>query len=357
MKALVCENWCQFHELEIKDIPSPALPEKSVRIAVDSAGVSFAASLWVQGKYQRKPPLPFTPGTECTGTVLEVSPGVTRVKPGDRVMATLDWGGMAEEAIASEVCVFPAPKNISLAEAVSLPTSYATAYASLIWNAKLEAGETLLVFGAAGAVGLAAVQIGKAMGCAVIACASTEEKLNALRQAGADKVVNYTTENTRDKVMSFTNGKGVNVVFDPVGGEAFKTGLRSVAQEGRIVIIGFTSGDIPSIPANILMVKNVSVRGFNYGKYIGWGLTDEREKHADLVASWNAQLTRWCEQEVIKPTLHEAMPLENFRGAMELILGRRVIGKVVLQPNAQHSNPGETAADPADQFNLDDFYN
>jgi len=335
MHALLCKKWCKFYELEIESVPEPDLRPKGVRIAVHSAGVSFAASLWVQGKYQRKPQLPFTPGTEISGTVLECASGVTRCKPGDRVVAALDWGGMAEQVVASDVSVFPVPKNVDLAAAPNLPVSYNTAYSALIWRTGLKAGETLLVFGAAGAVGLAAVQIAKAIGAVVIACASSGQKLEALKKHGADLTINYKTEDIRTKTLEFTDEKGAQVVFDPVGGDTFKAGLRSVGQEGRILIIGFAGGNIQQIPANILLVKNVTILGFNFGEYVGWGLKDERELYAELVQSWYSNISGLCMQGKLKPTLYKALPLTEFTTAMDLILSRKVIGKVVLQPGSK----------------------
>lgn len=332
MRALVCRQWCKFHELKIEEIPEPTLVPKSVRIAVDSVGVSFATNLWVEGKYQRKPRLPFTPGIEVSGTVCDLAPGVTRCKPGDRVVATVDLGGMAELVLASEVSVFPVPDGIDLSAAACLPSSYTTAYGALIWKASLIRSETLLVFGAAGGVGLAAVQIGKAVGASVIACASSQEKLDVLRVNGADHVINYTTQDVREEVLRFTKGEGAQVVFDPVGGDAFKAGLRSVCEEGRILTIGFSSGGIPQIPANILLVKSLTVLGFDLGKYVGWGLKDEREKYADLVLSWNRAISKLCETRKINPTVYRAFPLDQYREAMDLVLERKVIGKVLLKP-------------------------
>jgi len=332
MRALVCKKWCRFDELTLESTPTPEIRPKAVRIAIHSVGVSFAANLWVEGRYQRKPPLPFTPGTEISGAVLECAPEVTRCKPGDKVIAILDWGGMAEQVIASEVCVFPVPPNIDLAAAPCLPVSYNTAYGALVWKAGLKKDETLLVFGAAGGVGLAAVQIGKAIGARVIACAGSNQKLEVLNQNGADLAINYAQEDIREQTLKFTNGKGAQVVFDPVGGMTFKAGLRSVSQEGRILIIGFAGGEIPQIPANILMVKNISVLGFNFGKYAGWGLQDEREHYADLLYSWYSAIADFCARKKINPVLFKALPLTEFVQAMKYVTSRKVIGKVVLQP-------------------------
>lgn len=331
MLGLLCRKWCKFHELEIESLPEPEMRSGSVRIAVHSAGVSFATKLWVEGNYQRKPGLPFIPGTEVSGVVVECAPGVKRCKPGDKVYAALDWGGMAEQVVADEVCVFPVPESVGMSAAVNLPVSYGTAYSSLIWRTGLKASETLLVFGAAGAVGLAAVRIAKAIGARVIACAGSEEKIEVLKRNGIDMVINYCKQDIRRYVLEFTDGKGADVIFDPVGGERFNSGLRSIMEGGRIIVLGFAGGNIQQIPANIIMVKNVSIIGFNYGKYIGWGLKDERNEYAETVKLWHMAILDFCDKGKIKPDLYKAFPLTEYVKAMDSVLNRKVIGKVVLR--------------------------
>jgi NADPH2:quinone reductase len=329
MRALVCDHWCEFKDLRIKDIPAPELRPGCVLLRVAYAGLGFSASLLVAGKYQHRPPLPFVPGTEATGIVAEVAPGVTRVKPGDHVVAVLDWGGFADFAVCTEETVYPLPAGVDLASPLHLATSYTTAYAGLIWRARLQPGETLLVHGAAGGVGLAAVELGKLLGARVIACASSEEK-RALAQAhGADLLLH--SDNFREQVNAFTSGRGADVIFDPVGGDAFDQSLRCIAFEGRILPIGFASGGVPQIPANILLVKNASALGFNFATYIGRGITDERKIHAPMVQAMMAQLIEWMKSGCIHPVVVDCFELSQFVDAMDTVLGRRSVGKVAFR--------------------------
>ena len=333
MRALLCREWCEFRDLRIEEIPAPALRPGCVRLRVAYAGLGFAASLLVAGKYQRKPPLPFAPGTEVTGTVIEVAAGVTRIKPGDRVLAVLDWGGFADEATATEETVYPLLPGMALDSSVHLGISYPTAYAALAWRARLQPGETLLVHGAAGGTGLAAVELGKQLGARVIACASSEEKRTVAKAHGADLAL--PPRDFRDAVKAFTGGRGADVVFDPVGGDAFDESLRCIATEGRILPIGFASGKLPQIPANILLVKNISVRGLNYGTYVGWGLTDERRAYAPRVQAMMAQLFEWTLAGKLKPTLSHCFELARFAEAMDVVLARVSTGKVALKINEE----------------------
>lgn len=331
MRALVCDQWCEFKDLRIRDIPEPELRPGCVLLRVAYAGLGFSASLLVAGKYQHKPPLPFVPGTEATGVVTKVAPGVTRVKPGDRVVAVLDWGGFADVAAAAEETVYLLPDGLNLASALHLATSYTTAYAALIWRARLQPGETLLVHGAAGGVGLAAVEVGKLLGARVIACASSEEKRAVAQAHGADLVLD--ADDFREQVNEFTAGLGADVIFDPVGGIVFDQSLRCIAFEGRILPIGFASGRVPRIPANILLVKNVSALGFNLATYIGRGISDERKIHAPRVQAMMAQLIEWMKSCRIKPTVVDCFDLSNYVEAMDAVLGRRSVGKVAFKLN------------------------
>jgi len=333
MRALLCRQWCQFKDLRIEDIPPPELRPGCVRLRIAYAGLGFAVSLLVAGKYQRKPPLPFVPGTEVTGTVIEVAAGVTRVKPGDRVLAVLDWGGFADEAVATEETVYPLPSALPLAASVHLAISYPTAYAALAWRARLQPGETLLVHGAAGGTGLAAVELGKQLQARVIACASSEQKRAAAKAHGADLVL--PSGDFREQVKDCTQGRGADVVFDPVGGAAFDESLRCIAAEGRILPIGFAGGRVPQIPANILLVKNISVLGLNYGTYIGWGLTDERRRYAPRVQAMMAQLFDWALAGALKPTLSHCFEFARYAEAMEVVLTRGGAGKVALNINGE----------------------
>ena len=333
MRALLCRQWCEFKDLRIEEIPAPELRPGGVRLRVAYAGLGFAISLVVAGKYQRKPPLPFVPGTEVTGTVIEVAAGVTRVKPGDRVLAILDWGGFADEAIATEETVYPLPSGLALASSTHLAISYGTAYGALLWRARLQPGETLLVHGAAGGTGLAAVELGKQLQARVIACASSEQKRAAAKAHGADLVL--PASDFREQVKEFTRGRGADVIFDPVGGDVFDESLRCIAGEGRILPIGFAGGRVTQIPANILLVKNIAVLGFNFGTYVGWGLSDERSAYAPRVQAMMAQLFEWALSGRLKPTVSHCFELSRYAEAMNVVLARGSTGKVALKINEE----------------------
>lgn len=332
MRAVYCRDWKPFNDLEIADLPDPAPPEKGLRIRVSASGVSFAQSLVVQGKYQRKPPLPFTPGSEVAGIVEAVGPGATRFKVGDRVFAMIDWGGMAEKAEALEVNTYPMPDGMEYAHAISLTNSYGTSAAALTWPHLLnvKAGDHLLVHGAAGGVGIAAVEIGKILGAIVIATVGSAEKMEIVKNHGADHVINYREQDFRPIVLELTGGKGVNACYDPVGGDVFTESLRCMAVEGRIMPVGFASGTIPNIPANLLLVKNVTVTGLNMGYYGGWSPHDARYESESRLRPLMTQLCDWHSEGRIKPELAAAYTLDQFREAMEMVLGRKSIGRVAI---------------------------
>ena len=337
MRGLLVRNWTTFDQLKIEDVPAPALDEDRIRIRVQAAGVSFATSLVVQGKYQRKPPLPFVPGTEIAGIVEAVGPQARRFKPGDRVCAVLDWGGLAEVACAREVNVYAIPDRLEFARAIAFTNSYATSSAALSWAHLLnvQAGDWLLVHGASGGVGIAAVEIGKILGATVVATASSADKLAAARDHGADHLINYRTEDFRVRVLELTAGRGVDAVYDPVGGEVFRLSLRCMAPEGRIMPVGFAGGDIPQIPANILLVKNLIVCGLNMGLYFGWSPTDLRYEYEARMRLHMQQLFDWFEAGQINPELGHAYPLEQVFTAMDDVLARRAIGRIAVVMDAE----------------------
>jgi NADPH2:quinone reductase len=330
MRAVRCHDWMRYQQLLLEDTPPPVLGTGQVRIGVHYAGVSFATSLVTTGRYQRRPPRPFSPGTEVAGVVLEMAPGVTQLATGDRVCAVIDWGGHAEEVVTDPATVYKLPDSLPFHLAPQFPTSYATSFAALQWRAQLQPNETLLVHGSAGAVGLAAVELGKAMGARVIATASTPEKLAVAREHGADGVVLLPSDGALDAIKALAPD-GADVVFDPVGGDVFDLSLRAVAQCGRILVIGFANGRIQQIPANILLVKNISVQGFNYGKYIGWGLIDERHRYEPMVRAGFETMFRWFEAGKLHPTTSHRFPLIDHAAAMDAVLARQAIGKIVLQ--------------------------
>jgi NADPH2:quinone reductase len=330
VRAIRCNEWKPYRELDVEDIPAPVLGAGQVRIGVHYAGVSFATDLVTRGQYQRKPPRPFTPGTEIAGVVLEAAPGVTRFKAGDRVCASIDWGGHAEEAVTDPATVYRLPDSFPFDIAPQMPTSYGTSHAALSWRAGLKAGETLLVHGSAGAVGLAAVELGKAMGARVIATASTQAKLNVARAHGADWTVLFPSVTALSDIRALAPD-GVDVVYDPIGGDGFDLALRCTGNEGRILVIGFAAGRIQQIPANILLVKNVAVMGFNYGLYVGWGLKDERLIHESRVRASIDAMFRLYEAGKLRPTTSHIFALEDFRDAMATVQERRGIGTVLLR--------------------------
>lgn len=331
MLAVVCEEWCDYHDLKFKEIAPQELKAGCVRIKIKYAGVGLAVSLFVAGKYQRKPPLPFVPGTEIDGIVSEVAADVHHIKPGTPVVAILDWGGFAEEAVATAQTVYPLPAGLDLAMAVSLPLTYGTSYSALHWRAQIAPGKTLLVHGAAGGVGLAAVELGRMAGARVIATASSEEKLEMARQRGADHTILSGSSDLVKSVKELTGGYGADVIYDPVGGDLFDASLRCIAPEGKIIIIGFASGCIPQVTTNILLVKNAELIGYNFGYYVGWGLTDERKRYEGRMRAMMDELFAAALTGKIKPTVSMRYPLGNFAEAIDAVMERRSIGRVLLE--------------------------
>jgi len=343
MRGLWVKDWTPFEKLTVEELPRQAsLEPKQVRLRTQAAGVSFATSLVVQGKYQRKPPRPFVPGNEYAGIVTEVGSAVTRFKPGDRVAAVLDWGAMAEEAVAWEVNIFPIPDSLEFHRAIAFTNSYHTSYAALVWPHLLQvsAGKTLLVHGAAGGVGIAAIEIGKILGATVIATAGSAAKLAVATEHGADHVINYREESFRDRVLDITGGLGADAIYDPVGGDVFTQSLRCIAPEGRIMPVGFAGGEIQQIPANILLVKNVTVCGLNLGYYYGWSPDDVRYAYEGRMRDGMAQMFRWVEEGRLNPVSAGVFPLDRFREAMAMVLGRAAIGRVALVMNEEAERLG-----------------
>ena len=269
-----------------------------------------------------KPELPFSPGMECAGEVVEVGSAVKGHKVGDRVLAMTGHGGFAQEVVVKASLLIPLPDSMSFKHAAAFPVAYGTSHVGLDYRAGLKKGETLLVLGAAGGVGLTAVEIGKAMGATVIAAASSAEKLEVCKQYGADHVINYAEEDIRDRVKEITGGKGADVIYDPVGGDAFDAAMRSIAWEGRLVVIGFASGRVPVAKANILLVKNVSVVGFYWGSY--------NIKKPEVVMQSLKTLLEWYDNGTIKPHISHEMPMEQAGEALEMMIQRKSTGKVVL---------------------------
>ncbi len=328
--ALVCTHWGHWSELEMQRLSRTPLAPGQVRIRARHAGVGFAVSLFVSGKYQRKPPLPFTPGTEVSGEIIEVASDVTRLRVGQRVVAAVDWGAFAQEVVTTAHTVYAVPDGLDLALAAAMPITYGTTWAALEWRAKLRAGDTLLVHGASGSLGMAAVQIGRLMGARVIATASTEAKRAAALQNGASHALPSDAESLPQAIKALCPKGGVDVVFDPVGGDLFDATLRCVAPEARVLVIGFASGRIPAAAANLLLVKNVSVIGFNYGYYIGWGLTDEREQYARQVQEVVGRAMAAVADGSMAPPMTQHFPLAQWEAAIDTTMSRRAVGKVIL---------------------------
>jgi len=320
MRAVLCKSF--GGGLSVEEVPQPKPGPGSVLIEVHAAAVNFFDTLIIEGKYQEKPALPFSPGAEVAGRIAELGEGVEGLAVGDRVMATFSWGGFADFVVTPAESVMRIPDSMEFAVAAGFPIAYGTSHGALEWRARLQPGETLLVHGAAGGVGLTAVEVGKAMGATVIATASSAEKLAVAREHGADHLVNYTTENFRDRVKEITGGRGADVIYDPVGGEVFEQSLRCVAWGGRLLVIGFAGGKIPQIPANILLVKNADAIGYYWGSY--------RKHRPELVRESFQKLLGWFEAGKLRPHVSHRLPLEEASRALELLSTRRATGKVVL---------------------------
>jgi NADPH2:quinone reductase len=332
MKAMICRHWGAPEDLRLEEVERPPLAPDQVRLRIRAAGVSFATTLVIAGKYQRKPPLPFAPGTEASGVVIEAGADCKRLKVGDEVVAVLDWGGLAEETVAHEVNVFAKPKNVGFVEAIQLAISYPTSAGALTWPHVLDVrrGQTLLVHAAAGGVGMAAVEIGKILGATVIATAGGARKTDFARAHGADHVIDYAAVDFREEVLKITAGRGVDRVYDPVGGEVFAQSLRCLAVEGRICPIGFAGGIIPQIPANLLLVKSIAVMGFNYGYYVGWSPHDARFDESGRTFALMERIRSWCEAGLCRPHVDRTFPLDRAAEAMRALLERKVTGRVAV---------------------------
>ena len=326
MRAVVCGEWGGPEKLTVNDVPPPPLRDGAVRIRVHAAGVNFADILLIAGQYQEKPAFPFIPGAEAAGEVTELGAGVNGLKVGDRVMALTGLRSFAEEVVVDAQRVLPIPDAMEFASAAAFPVAYGTSHGALEWRAHLQSGEWLLVTGAAGGVGLTAVEIGKAMGARVIACAGSTEKLAIAQQHGADHLIDYSKEDIRERVKAITGGHGADVIYDPVGGDAFDAALRCVAWGGRIIVIGFAAGRVSQIPANIVLVKNIDVIGFYWGSY--------QTHKPELLSSSFTQLFRWFKEGKLRPHISHNFPLEQAGDALRLLQQRKSTGKVVLVPSA-----------------------
>ncbi|WP_425407205.1 NADPH:quinone oxidoreductase family protein [Hwanghaeella sp.] len=322
MKAVRLTALTGFDAIRIEDVETRPLASREVRIKVHAAGLNFADLLMAGGTYQATPEPPFTMGMELAGEVVEVHPDADGVFPGDRVMARPGQGAFAEEVVTADRNCIVVPPSMSFEHAAAFPIAYGTAHLGLSRRGRLKSGEVLMVHGAAGGVGLTAVQVGKAMGATVIATAGSDERLAIAKANGADFTINYRTDSIRDRVKEMTGG--VDVVFDPVGGDAFKQSLRCINPEGRIIVIGFASGDIPQAPANILLVKNVDVIGFYWGGYGGFAPEAIRNSLEQALSLYGDGL--------LTPHVSHVLPFDRVQEAFALLRDRKATGKVLLTP-------------------------
>ena len=322
MKAVLCKAYGPPESLIVEDVPSPVPGPGEAVVSVKAASVNFPDVLIIENKYQVKPPLPFSPGSELAGIVKTVGEGVTAFKPGDRVMAITGYGAFAEEVKTEARRMLAIPPGMDFATAAAFGLTYATSEHALVDRGALKAGETLLVLGAAGGVGLAAIEIGKVLGARVIACASTDDKLAVCREHGADETINYATEDLRERIKALTSGAGADVVYDPVGGPYTELALRSIAWRGRLLVVGFAAGEIPKIPLNLTLLKGCSIVG------VFWG--DFTRREPQRFAEAMARLDRWYAEGKLKPHISGTFPLDRAADALTLMAARKVTGKVVL---------------------------
>ena len=327
MKAIVCEAWGPPSSLQLRELPSPVPGPGQVLIRTRVAAVNFPDALIVAGKYQAKPAFPFSPGGELSGEIIAVGDAVKRLAIGDKVVGLAAFGAYAQEVLVEATHVIPLPRDISDEDfelAGSFILTYGTSLHALKDRAQAQAGETLLVLGAGGGVGLAAVEIGKLLGMRVIAAASTAEKLAAASARGADELINYTSEDLRERVKSLTEGRGVDVVYDPVGGDFAEPALRSVGWRGRYLVVGFAAGEIPKLPSNLLLLKGSSLVGVFWGDFV--------RREPALNAENMRQLFTWLHARKIHPLISKRYPLAQAPAALEALLARQAIGKLVVLP-------------------------
>lgn len=322
MRAWLCENPVGVEALQWKELPTPEPKAGEVRVAIRAASLNFPDLLIVQNKYQMKPPLPFVPGSEYAGIVEAVGEGVSHVKVGDAVAAFAGTGGFATHAVVSAALVMPLPEGFAFDDAAAFVLTYGTTHHALVDRAALKAGETLLVLGAAGGVGTAAIQIGKVLGARVIAAASSDEKCALCREIGADETINYATANIREELKKLTGGKGPDVVYDPVGGDLAEPVFRSIGWRGRYLVVGFAQGGIPALPWNLALLKGASIVG------VFWGDFARREPKAHLAAL--TELARWYAEGKIKPVIDQRLPMPDLPAAFARMGSRQVRGKLVM---------------------------
>ena len=322
MKAVLCKSFGLPETLVIEEVTSPVASKGKVVISIKACGVNFPDTLIIQGKYQIKPPMPFSPGGEVSGIIKEVGEGVSHLKVGDKVFSLTGFGGFAEEVEADAKTTLRMPEGMDFITASSVMYAYGTSYHALKNRAELRAGETLLVMGAAGGVGLAAVELGRIMGAKVIAAASTDEKLELCKKYGASETINYSREDLRERLKEITGGKGVDVIYDPIGGKFTEPAFRSIAWKGRYLVVGFAAGDIPSLPFNLPLLKGASIMGVFWGAFAAHEPQESLQNFQELLA--------FIASGKLKPHIHAQYPLERASEALSEVLDRKVMGKVVI---------------------------
>ncbi len=326
MQAVLCKANGLPESLELCDVPDPTPGSGEVVLDVHAAAINFPDVLMIQGKYQSQPPVPFAPGGEVAGVVAQLGADVTGVQVGDRVFAGIGHGGFAEQVAVHHKALRPMPERMPFAVASGISTTYGTSYYALKQRAQLKAGETLLVTGAGGGVGLAAVELGKAMGARVIAAASSQEKLDAAARCGADELINYSNGELKEPVKALTNGKGADVIYDPVGGDLFDQCLRCVNWDGRILVIGFAAGDIPKAPINLLLLKSSQLVGVFFGAWTAREPEAARNNFAEIMQMY--------EGGKLDPIIGARYPLTDYAAALRCLMDRKAIGKVVVEVRA-----------------------
>jgi NADPH2:quinone reductase len=324
MKAILCSQYCEPDDLVFADVEDPVAGEGQVVIAIKSAALNFFDILMIQGKYQVKPPFPFSPAAEVAGVIESVGAGVTSLKVGDRVVASIGHNGARQKVAAAAASVIKIPDNLDFDRAAGVIVIYGTALHALEDRASPKPGETLAVLGAAGGTGLAACELGKLLGLKVIACASSDEKLEFAKKHGAEIGFNYAKEDLKEGLKNLTGGKGVDIIFDPVGGKYAEAALRAIAWEGRFMVIGFAAGDIPKMPLNLALLKGCDIRGVFWGAWV-------RQNHDKYRASIE-KLLKWAAEGKISAHVDRTFPLEKTAEAMKVLAGRQAMGKVILHP-------------------------
>ena len=322
MKAVLCKAFGAAEDLTLEEIEEPSVKPGHVVVTVKASAVNFPDVLMIEGKYQSLPDFPFSPGGEFSGVVSEVGADVEQWQVGDEVFASLGHGCFAEKVLVRAAALRAKPASMSYAVAAGISTTYGTSYYALKQRANLQPGETLLVLGAAGGVGLAAVELGKAMGARVIAAASSDEKLAVAKAAGADELINYSDGQLKEKVKALTNNRGADVIYDPVGGELFDQCMRCVAWYGRVLIVGFVGGDIPKVPTNLILLKSCQVVGVFYGAFSGLFPQENQQNFVEIMALF--------EQGKIDPLIGAEFPITDYAAALNCLSQRKAVGKVVV---------------------------